>query len=130
METIRPTLWLQARAKKQQERERLRLEVLDQVDAALNELAAHYTWTEVYLFGSLLQPGKFDRHSHVDLAVAGLPKEDLYRFTADFMDKMERCADVVVMEDVRFAEALRRKGLLWEPEKKSSSSAVNSTCRS
>ena len=61
METIRPTLWLQARAKKQQERERLRLEVLDQVDAALNELAERYTWFEMYLFGSLLQPGKFDR---------------------------------------------------------------------
>ncbi len=129
METIRPTLWLQARAKKQQERERLRREVLDQVDAALNELAKRYSWTEVYLFGSLLQPGKFDRDSDVDLAVAGLPRQDLYRLTADLMRLLGRNTDLVVLEDVRFAEALRRKGLLWEPEQKSSSSAVSSTCK-
>lgn len=37
METIRPTLWLQARAKKQQERERLRLDIPGIRPAVLRE---------------------------------------------------------------------------------------------
>lgn len=130
MVTTKPTLWLQARAKKQRKREQLRLEVLDQVDAVLKELAARYTWNEVYLFGSVLQSGKFDQDSDVDLAVAGLPKQGLYRFTAELMDQLGRAVDVVVMEEVHFAKTIIRKGLQWEPEKRSSSSAVNLTCKS
>ena len=118
METIRPTLWLQAREKKQQESERLRREALDQVDAVLQELAKRYTWTEVYLFGSVLQPGKFDKDSDIDLAVAGLPKQDLYRLTAELMSLLGRNVDLVILEEASFSEKIRQKGVLWEPGKK------------
>lgn len=118
METIRPALWLRAREKKQQEQERLRKEVLWQVEAALKELATRYSWTEIYLFGSLLQPGRFDRDSDVDLSVAGLPKQDLYRLTAELMSLLGRNVDLVILEESSLSEKIRQKGVLWEPGKK------------
>ncbi|MCF8038388.1 MAG: nucleotidyltransferase domain-containing protein [Desulfohalobiaceae bacterium] len=118
MQTTKPTLWLQVREKKQQESERLRREALDQVDAALQKLAKRYSCTEIYLFGSVLQPGKFDKDSDIDVAVAGLPKQDLYRLTAELMSLLGRNVDLVILEKTRFSEKIKREGLLWGPGKK------------
>jgi predicted nucleotidyltransferase len=55
---------------RREERETLRREVLEQARAAIRELAPRFPAIRaVYLFGSLLQPGRFLATSDVDVAV-------------------------------------------------------------
>lgn len=52
------------------ERERLRLEVLERARAAIRKRAPEFPAIRaVYLFGSLVQPGRFHSGSDVDVAV-------------------------------------------------------------
>ncbi len=112
-----PDLWIRARERKHWEREALRLHVLDQVDQALGTLVEKYQWTECYLFGSILLPGRFGPDSDVDIAVGGLAKHDLYRLIGEVSSILERDVDVVVLEESRFPESIRQKGKLWSPRK-------------
>lgn len=114
-----PDLWIRARERRGKEREALRLEVLDRLDQALSALIEKYQWTECYLFGSVVSPGRFGPESDVDIAVGGLAKQDLYRFVGDISSVLERDVDVVVLEESRIAEILRRKGKPWSQRKPS-----------
>lgn len=54
------------------EREQQRLARLQQVKKAILALAPRYPAVQrVYLYGSLVQPGRYGPHSDVDVAVAG-----------------------------------------------------------
>ena len=114
-EQTAPELWIRAQRRKHEESEALRLSVLSQMDRALGTLIRKYRWTECYLFGSILSPGRFHEDSDVDLAVGGLARHDLYRFVGDVSSILERNVDVVVLEESRLAESIRRKGKPWSP---------------
>jgi len=53
-------------------RESQRLQVREVAIAAILQVLPHYPdITQVYLFGSITQPGQFHNHSDIDIAVAG-----------------------------------------------------------
>jgi predicted nucleotidyltransferase len=112
-----PQLWVRARERKRREREILRRKVLEDVDLALSSLSETYAWSECYLFGSVIAPGRFDSDSDVDIAVGGLAMQDLYRFVGEISSALDREVDVVVLEESRLAPSIRRKGIPWFPKK-------------
>ncbi|SHE84016.1 Predicted nucleotidyltransferase [Desulfofundulus australicus DSM 11792] len=69
----------------------------------------------VWLFGSLAGGGRFDEHSDIDLAVAGLPREaDFWRLYADVLAAAEPFSvDLVLMEAAgpELRENIRRHGV-------------------
>ena len=114
-----PYLWHESRRRKLEADEALRLSVLGKLKGALAELGRNYQWNTVYVFGSVIKPGKFQTRSDVDVAVEGLDKLRLYSLVADISAFMERDVDVIVLEECHFSESIIKKGAKWNPEKKS-----------
>ena len=111
------SLWEHSLSEKRQRNEALRHSTLSSIDAVLRRLRSRYTWSEIYIFGSVLREGRFDPESDVDFAVLGLPKHDLYRLVGELSDALDRSVDVVVLEETRMAHSIRRKGIRWEAER-------------
>jgi predicted nucleotidyltransferase len=114
---IRPTIWLQARERSAAARERYRRQVLEEIDTVLQFLADKYHWDELYLFGSLISPGRFTCDSDIDMAISGLDKHDLLSFIADASRELGREVDVLRLEESKIANSIRRKGKPWVSEK-------------
>ena len=107
---IKPTIWLEARERSAYARERYRQEVLVQVHAVLQSLAEKYTWDELYLFGSLIAPGRFTCDSDIDMGISGLDKHDLLSFIAEASRELSQDVDVLRLEESKIADSIRRKG--------------------
>lgn len=110
--------WIRAREKERAEREETRKGALKELDAALKLLSAKYHWHEVYILGSLCRPGRFGRDSDVDIGIDGLASNDLYRFVGELSALLDREVDVVRLEEMRLADAIRRKGKAWRRRKR------------
>ena len=108
------SLWDQSLREKRQRNETLRQKTLSHIDTVLSHLRSRYTWSEIYIFGSVLREGRFGPKSDVDFAVLGLPKHDLYRLVGELSDALERPVDVVVLEESRMVGSIKRKGVRWE----------------
>ena len=122
MQSLDISLWEHSLERKQRQNEELRLQVLSSISTVLARLQGRYTWREIYVFGSVLRKGRFCPDSDVDFAVLGLPKHDLYRLVGELSDALGRPVDVVVLEESRLKEAIKRKGVRWEPGKELPSS--------
>lgn len=114
-----PYLWHENRRRKLEADEAIRLSVLGKLKDALTDLGRNYQWDAVYVFGSVIKPGKFQQRSDVDVAVKGLDKLRLYSLIADISAILERDVDVIVLEECHFSESIIKKGAKWNPEKKS-----------
>lgn len=71
---------------------------------------------EAYIFGSVLDPEKFHLHSDVDIAVAGLPDEYIYRVewkVEDILGGMD--FDLVYMEYARdyILKRIKKEGVRY-----------------
>ena len=62
-----PSRWFQFVQKEQEDREKLRKQILQDVNKTLQILMEKYTWEEIYLFGSIVQEGRFQPNSDVDI---------------------------------------------------------------
>jgi predicted nucleotidyltransferase len=68
----------------------------------------------VIVFGSLTKPGVFNARSDVDLALVGPSVAlDPLKLTSELMERLARPVDVVVLDQCRFREKIRREGELW-----------------
>ena len=67
----------------------------------LQSLAGKYQWDELYLFGSLIAPGRFSPDSDIDIAVSGLDKQALLPFIAEASRELGRNVDVLRLEESR-----------------------------
>jgi uncharacterized protein len=76
-------------------------------------LAGQFDLRHAYLFGSLVQPGRFTEASDVDMAVAGLPADQFFALSAVLSAALGRDVDLVMLERCHFADKIRREGLLW-----------------
>lgn len=77
------------------ERERLRLEVLERARAAIRKRAPEFPAIRaVYLFGSLLQPGRFHSASDVDVAIDCVDLEAETPFWRSLEEALERNVDL------------------------------------
>jgi len=117
MQSFDISLWEQSLHEKRKRNEALRQKTLSHIDTVLSHLRLRYTWSEIYIFGSVLRKGRFGPESDVDFAVQGLPKHDLYRLVGELSDALERPVDVVVLEESQMADSIRRKGVQWEAGK-------------
>jgi predicted nucleotidyltransferase len=93
--------------------EKERQKILGQVKNALRVLSDKYKWDSLFIFGSLISKGNFSDGSDVDIGVSGLNKFDHYKFIADFSMLVDREADVVRLEDCRFADAISERAVPW-----------------
>ncbi len=96
---------------RRQERERLRLERLQEVETLLKRYFSDFPTTKVYLFGSVLMPGRFTSDSDIDIAVENHPADRLDLYSA-LSSLLPYPVDVVVMEQCHFASAIRQNGRL------------------
>ncbi|MGC8602617.1 MAG: nucleotidyltransferase family protein [Desulfomonilaceae bacterium] len=107
------SIWERNLARKAEEREKLRQTVLVQLDEALKVLSEKYSWTEIFIFGSITRKGAFHDGSDVDIGIEGLDPLDHYAFVADISSFLERDVDVVILEECGFADRIKEKGLKW-----------------
>ena len=113
-----PSRWFQFVRKEQEEREKNRKHVLQDVNKTLQLLMEKYTWKEIYLFGSLIQEGRFKPNSDVDIAVRGLNKFDYYTFIGEVSQLLNRRVDVIRLEECHFSSSIVKKGMRWTYKKK------------
>lgn len=101
-------------ARRREERERLRQEVVALALTALDELAQEVPFKQAYLFGSVARPHRFHPDSDVDIAFVGLSDEHFFRAMALLSRKLGRDVDVVQLESVRWKDAIVREGIRWK----------------
>jgi predicted nucleotidyltransferase len=118
-EPFDPYIWRQNRHRQKQSYEKIRISILGQICEALTALSHQYGWEEVYVFGSVIQPGRFQPRSDIDIAIKGLDKFQLYSFISDISSSLQRDVDVIALEECPFSEFIIKKGVKWNPEKKS-----------
>jgi uncharacterized protein len=107
-------VWRRRQSRRRARDEALRHSVLEAVCAALDRLALEYPFEEAYLFGSVVNPGRFSDRSDVDVGVEGLDGRDLYRFVASLSGAVGREVDVVLLEESGLAPFIRAKGISWK----------------
>lgn len=103
----------QALTNRQSRQEKARRILLKRVLALLDELTERYDLRRAYIFGSLVQPGRFSASSDVDIAVPKLPSERWLSLSAELSAALGYDVDLVDMRQCRFADKIQREGLLW-----------------
>ncbi len=103
----------QAKARRRQADEHSRLKMQQTVARWLRENAAQYGIQRAYLFGSIIQPGRFTQGSDVDLAVETIQSEQFFEAIAALSEAVEREVDLVDLTQCPFAAQIRRRGVLW-----------------
>ena len=94
-------------------REDLRLETLARLRLLLERMLPG---REVWVFGSVIQPGAFRESSDVDLALREEPADiSSYRLQSLLEEGLGRPVDIVLLPESRFAETILREGQRWTP---------------
>jgi predicted nucleotidyltransferase len=109
--------WRRALQDNRRRRERQRIDALNQVNKAIEELSHTYQWDDLYIFGSAIRPERYYEFSDVDIGIEGLDKFLHYKFIADLSRLIEKEVDVVRLEDCSFADAIRTRGIRWKIKK-------------
>lgn len=77
-------------------------------------LGRHLPGQQVWLFGSITQPGRFNAASDIDLAIEALPGEmSLYTLTAQIETDVRRPVDVVYLPESRLRDKIIASGESW-----------------
>ena len=113
-----PDLWYKSILERQANREKLRIAALQRVQKTLSSLEKKYYWDEAYLFGSIIQEGRYGRNSDIDIAVLGLRKHDYYEFIGEISGLLNKRVDVVLLEECHFAHFIKEKGIKWHRKSK------------
>lgn len=113
-----PSRWFQFVQKEQEDREKLRKQILQDVKKTFQILMEKYKWEDIYLFGSIVQEGRFQPNSDVDIAVRGLNKYDYYAFIGEVSEILNRRVDVIRLEECHFSSSIIKKGMQWTHKKK------------
>jgi predicted nucleotidyltransferase len=68
----------------------------------------------VWIFGSLTRPGRFNDASDVDVGLEAEPAVmSAGRLSSELTERLARPVDVVLLENCRFRDKIRREGELW-----------------
>jgi predicted nucleotidyltransferase len=93
--------------------ERRRQAMLAQVLAVLDAVAPKYGVSEAYIFGSLAKPGRYHDQSDIDVAVKWTDQKDFFGLAGDVSGKLGQDIDILPLDEIPFADAIRREGILW-----------------
>jgi predicted nucleotidyltransferase len=111
--TLLVTLLTDLESQRRQRRERLRWETRQALDIALSELDLQQ---RVFIFGSLIQPGRFNEASDIDLALDNEPtRMTLYQLTALLAERLGRPVDILLLPECRFRDKILLQGQSWMP---------------
>ena len=96
-------------------RENNRLETLSHVKELLARCAPKYSFSQAYIFGSLVKHGRFRPESDVDLALFGLSDGFFFALMAEASRELGRDVDLYQIEkmDKQFRTRIEAKGVLW-----------------
>jgi predicted nucleotidyltransferase len=103
----------QAIAERQAQHEQLRQQVLQQVLRWLEESGRKYGIDQAYIFGSVVQPGRFHAASDVDVGVETISSVQQIEAIADLSMMLLRDVDIVDMRYCHFAHRIRERGQRW-----------------
>lgn len=106
------TLLERMNAERAGRREADRAKALDRLRQALAELLP--PGSEVWVFGSILKPGKFRESSDVDIAVESLPpgrSEAWLQY--ELALRMDRAVDVLNLHETGLRARIEREGEKW-----------------
>ncbi|MBI4473328.1 MAG: nucleotidyltransferase domain-containing protein [Acidobacteria bacterium] len=68
----------------------------------------------VFVFGSLVKPGKFTDDSDIDVALESeLLNTSVYQLISLLSERMGRRVDVILLDECRFKNRILREGELW-----------------
>lgn len=92
--------------------ERERLVVRERLAAAVREYLP--AGSRVWLYGSLIEPGRFREWSDIDLALETEPPGmSIYLLASLLAERCLRRVDVCLLTETRLATAICRKGEVW-----------------
>lgn len=98
--------------KRQQIREQARLECFQHVHNLVNNIAPNYPEIkQLYLFGSLAQPGRFRSHSDIDLALVSTDIAIETPFCRELEQNLKRSVDLRPLIGT-IVEAVKQYGIL------------------
>jgi predicted nucleotidyltransferase len=107
----RVTLLAQIQAKKEAQREELRLTVQAQLEEVLRRLLPGQV---CWVYGSLVRRGGFREWSDVDLALEAEPiGRSICLLSTLLAEELGRPVDLVLLDETRLAEKIRREGERW-----------------
>ena len=81
-----PAVWYRGRQRQYDSRERTRIDTIDAIKKALNQLQERYTWDDAYIFGSVSSAGRYGAGSDIDIALSGLDKLAYFAFIGDISE--------------------------------------------
>lgn len=92
-------------------REALRVEARTRLREALSALVPG---EDVYVFGSVTQPGRFHADSDIDIAFAHEPRATTgYQLSSMIEERVGRPVDLVQLGESRFREKILKEGEKW-----------------
>jgi uncharacterized protein len=103
----------EAIAQRQQRCEQERQKTLSQVIDWLHQSGHHYGIDQAYIFGSVIQPGRFHDNSDVDVGVNAIDPVKQIEAMADLSMAILRDVDIVDLRRCHFADRIRDQGRLW-----------------
>lgn len=113
-ETIFDTSVLDAaQARRRVESEQLRQQVLQRTLDFLDVFGSRHGLDEALLFGSVIVPQRFGKHSDVDVAVDAIDPALFFDLMASLSLALGRDVDLVDLSQCHFAEQIRQKGVRW-----------------
>ena len=90
----------------------LRLSVRRSLQHALREI--YLPGTNVWVFGSLVQRGRFNEHSDIDLAVEEPPAgRSLFWLQGELESRVGCAVDVLILAETRLRQKIEREGEMW-----------------
>lgn len=106
-----PTLLQEQDATRKAARLRDREEARTQLAASLRR---YLPGQPVWVFGSLLEPGRFNAASDIDIAIDSLPSGmSIYTLTALLDEELKRPVDVVWLPESRLRNKIIAEGETW-----------------
>ena len=99
--------WEKRVIEKRKERANLREQAEQEAEALANILYTRYSASNVYLFGSLLEEGRFNENSDIDLAVEGLPGSIFFEAVGELLLRAKFPLNLISLRNC--PEFLRKK---------------------
>lgn len=107
-----PTLLAKLHEERARARETARLTAYEDLRQALTKLLP--AGSEVWVFGSILKPGRFDEHSDLDIAVESLPEGRSEAWLQGELElRLRRGVDILILKETRLRPKIERTGERW-----------------
>jgi predicted nucleotidyltransferase len=101
--------------KREKQRSVARAHLQEQTSVLLRELLSEFFPNQkIWIFGSLVHPGKFHSGSDIDLAIEKIPEgRSEFELSTILAERMGRPVDLVILTECRFRNKILKEALLW-----------------